>query len=371
MAGNGILSDRLKKVDRLFFWIVLLPTALAAIYYFVLASDIYISESRFVVRSPDKPTQTPIGLLLKGVGFSNAGDEIFAVRDFITSRDAMTKVNSDHLLERAFGNPGASIVDRYNPFGGPVNQEKLYKFYQKNVSVEYDSSSSILRMDVHGFEPKDALAINARLLDISEALVNRLNERGRTDLIKFARAEVVEAKQQAQSSANALAAFRNREGVVDPEKQAAIQLQMISKLQDELVATRTQLRQLQAFTPLNPQVPALQLRVKGLQHEIDQASGLVAGGRKSLAGSTARYQRLLLDSQIADRQLATAMGSLSDAFNEGRRKQAYVERIVPPNLPDYPLEPRRVRGVLSILALGIVIWLVARMLLAGVREHND
>jgi capsular polysaccharide transport system permease protein len=121
-----------------------------------------------------------------------------------------------------------------------------------------------------------------------------------------------------------LAAFRDRAGVVDPEKQAAIQLQMVSKLQDELISTRTQLAELRRYAPQNPQVEPLQIRIGSLQTQIAQETGKVAGAQRSLAGTTAQYQRLSLESQFADKQLGAAMSSLTEAQNEARRKQAYV-----------------------------------------------
>ena len=56
-------------MNRLFLFTVALPTALAVLYFGVVASDVYISESRFVVRSPDRQAATGLGALLKGVGF--------------------------------------------------------------------------------------------------------------------------------------------------------------------------------------------------------------------------------------------------------------------------------------------------------------
>ncbi len=65
------------------------------------------------------------------------------------------------------------------------------------------------------------------------------------------------------------------------------------------------------------------------------------------------------------------MSSLQEARNEARRKQAYVERIVQPSLPDYPLEPRRLRGILAALVISFVVWSILSMLLASVKEHQD
>ncbi|MFP5432333.1 MAG: hypothetical protein ACLGIM_04330 [Alphaproteobacteria bacterium] len=226
-------------------------------------------------------------------------------------------------------------------------------------------------MSVRAFTPEDAHEINRRLLVQAEALVNKLNGRARSDLINYANDELDEAKALARTAALALSDYRNREGVVDPEKQATVQLQMISKLQDEMIATQTQLIQLRAFTPQNPQIPVLQNRVQSLSREIDKQTGLVAGNQKSLAATAAQFQRLQLESQLADRQLGAAISSLQEARNEARRKRAYVERIVEPSKPDYPLEPRRLRGILSTFVVGLVIWAVLSMLVSGVKEHRD
>ena len=131
-----------------------------------------------------------------------------------------------------------------------------------------------------------------------------------------------------------------------------------------------QLLQLRAMAPENPQVPILQVRVAGLAREIDRQFGLVAGNRRSLSATAARYQRLQLDREFADKRLAAAMTSLQDARAESRRKQAYVERIAQPSLPDEAQEPRRLRGILATFVLGLVAWAILTMLLAGVREHH-
>ena len=146
---------------------------------------------------------------------------------------------------------------------------------------------------------------------------------------------------------------------------------MVSKLQDELIATRTQLAELQRYAPDNPQVEAFRVRIGSLQHQMNEESAKVAGNQRSLAGAVAQYQRLSLESQLADKQLAASMSSLVEAQNEARRKQAYVERIARPNMPDESTEPRRLRGILATFILGLVAWGVLSMLLAGIREHRD
>jgi capsular polysaccharide transport system permease protein len=360
-----------RRISPLFAITVLVPTVSAILYYGLFASDVYVSESSFVVRSPDKPSTGAFGVLLKSAGFSNSSDEVFAAQDFIRSRDALRAINRKGDFTASYAAHGISIFDRFNPTGMRGSFEDLYRYFTGKVDVNYDSSTSITKLTVRAFNARDAFRFNEELLELAERTVNRLNDRGRQDLIGFAQAEVAREKVKSQMAASSLASFRNRAGVVDPEKQAAVQLQMVSKLQDELIANRTQLAEIQRYAPANPQVESLQTRIASLQRQITQETNKVAGNQGSLAGTAAQYQRLSLESQFADKQLGAAMSSLTDAQNEARRKQAYVERIARPNLPDEALEPRRLRGIFATFVLGLVAWGVLSMLLAGVREHQD
>lgn len=362
---------KLRGWGPLFWLTVVVPTILSVLYFGLLASDVYMSESRFVVRSPDQPQRNGIGMFLDSAGFASAGEEVQAAKGFIESRDGLRALNSDGLAEKAWEKEGVSVFNRFNPLGNSDSFEDLFDYYQSKVVVEYDAQTGITTLKVRAFSPMDSQTMNERLLDQAEALVNQLNERGRGDLITYAEREVTEAQSQATAAALALARYRNTRGVIDPERQATVQLQMISKLQDELIGAKMQLLQLSSVVAQNPQIPMLRVRIRGLEDAIKEQLGQVAGAEGSLSEAAAQFQELQLRREFADRQLGLALTSLQDARNEARRQQAYVERIAQPSLPDDAIEPRRLRGMLSTLIVGLVAWGILTMLLAGVREHKQ
>ena len=146
----------------------------------------------------------------------------------------------------------------------------------------------------------------------------------------------------------------------------------MSKLQDELIATKTQLAQIRDLTKDNPQIGSLQTKLNTLQAEINSETAKVAGGGdRSLSSKSADYERLALDRTFADKQLSVALTSLEQARNDAQRKQLYLERIVQPSAPDMAVEPRRLRSVFATFVLGLVAWGILSMLVAGVREHQD
>jgi ABC-2 type transport system permease protein/capsular polysaccharide transport system permease protein len=361
---------RSTRFSPLFLATVVIPTVLAILYFAFFASDVFVSESRFVVRSPSKAAATSLGQVLSGSGLSGASEESNAVIEYLESRSALADADRDGLLTRAYTAGSIFLLDRFGGFL-PRNRERFFDYYLKKVEIEPDTTTQVLHLQVRAFDPRQSQAINERLLERSETLVNRLSARARNDAVAVAESDARAAQERARVAAVRLAAYRNRAGIIDPQKEAEARLQGIGRLEDQLVAARTQLRQLEAFTPAAPQVPYLRNQIDGLEREIGSRRSGVAGGRNSLSAATARYQVLQLDSDLAGKQLAATLLSLQDAHAEARRKRAYVERIASPSLPDYPIEPRRLGGILAVLVLGLLIWGILSVLLAGIREHRD
>src|SRR3546814_10369150 len=106
---------------------------------------------------------------------------------------------------------------------------------------------------------------------------------------------------------------------------------MISKLQDALIAARTQLQQMETYTPEASQIPFLRTRVRSLEREIGEQTGRIAGGGRSLSAAATQYQELLLASDLSQKLLAAKLTTLEEAQAEARRKRAYVQRIAEPS----------------------------------------
>src|SRR6202035_1865657 len=113
-------SRKVARFRRLFrsfnpwLWgIVGLPTLIAGVYFFAIASDLYLSEAKFIVRSPKQVQASGIGALLQSTGLSRAEDDTAAVQDFITSRDVVRKLEQKNDLRTVLGRPEGDFVTRF------------------------------------------------------------------------------------------------------------------------------------------------------------------------------------------------------------------------------------------------------------------
>lgn len=366
------MLERLKFINPLFIAVVIAPTLIALLYFGVFASDVYVSESRFVVRESSKSAASPISAVLGQAGFGGAagleGND--SVGQYVLSRRSLEEANHDGFVVQAYSDDEVFIFDRFGGLTGST-KEQLFNYFIGKVVIEQGLSSQVMTLRVSGFDPSEAREINSRLLVQSEELVNGLSERAREDSLSVAQEQVDAATDKARGARLELAQFRGSEGIVDPEQQSLAGLQMIGKLQDELIAAKTQLRQLQTYTPQASQIPFLRTQVRAIEQEIAKARKDLTGGSNSLSSAMARYQELVVTSEFAEQQLTIALASLQEAQAEARRKRAYVERISNPSLPDYPEQPRRIRSVIATFVMGLLAWGVLSMLMIGVREHRD
>lgn len=378
---KSLTEDEDRQSVRIWHWLkrhvvfvvtVLVPTLVAVIYYGLIASDVYISESRFLVRSPQKPQQTGLlGNFLQSTGITHSQDDTYSVRDFILSRDALKELDDKLAIRKLYTGDHGDFFARFPNFDRDRSFEAFFKYYRRHVTVEYDPATSITVLTVRGFAAQDAYRINSLLLGMSEQLVNSLNERSRRDLIRFAENEVKIAEDKARDASLAMLAYRSQQSVFEPDKQAAIQLEGVAKLEGELVNNEAELAQLRKLSPTNPQIPGLESRAQTLRDAISEEAAKVTSAKGSLSARAPAFERLALQSTFADRQLGAALAELQSARSDAVRQQLYLERLVQPGLPDKAMEPRRIRSIFTVLAIGLIAWGVVSLILASVREHAD
>lgn len=365
-------KGRLRKISPLLWVTVIVPTLISLVYFGVLASDRYTSQSSFVVRSPKSQSSlNGLGAILQGTGFSRAQDDIYTVQEYMRSRSALEKLRQG-LPVREFYETKGDIFSRFNGFGLRGEEEAFYQYYKDKVNINFDSVSGISTLNVTAFDAVESQKINAALLKQGEALINQLNDRARSDTVRYAEEVVRAAEERVQQTSQNLTDYRINNGVFDLKSQSEVQMGLVSKLQDELIVIQTQLDQVRAVTPENPQIPGLKAREQSLRKEIaQQLRGISGSGKGSLSNQAADYQRISLENQLAEQQLAAAMTSLESAKAEADRQQLYLEVISQPNRPDLAHEPNRLYNIVATFIIGLIVYGIASLLAASVREHKN
>jgi capsular polysaccharide transport system permease protein len=342
---------------------------LAGVYFFGIASDLYLSEVKFVVRGPSKGPVNAISAMLSSAG-ANVSEDTYAVHEYLMSRDAVRRLEQEDDLRALLSRPEGDMLTRFpGMWFWRKDFEALYRTYSHFVSVEVDGTTGVSTLQVKAYRPEDAQLIASALLKFSEQLVNTLNERARRDSLAAFEGEVKDTEQRISEVQGKLTAYRLKQKMLDPKSASVGPLELVGQMQAQLANAKAQLAEVSKNSPNSPQLPLIRTRIGSLEKLIGEERQKITGDTDSVAASVGDYERLDLQKLLGEKTLASAFASLESARLEAQRQQLYLETIAQPNLADYPLYPRRFASFAVVVASCLLAYGIAWLLIAGVREH--
>ncbi|MCQ0990283.1 hypothetical protein [Jiella marina] len=368
-AKPARLSSSFSLGWLLFIAVVLVPTVCAFVYYGAIASDRYVSESRFLVRSASTQDVSGLSSFLQTFGISRADDDSYAVQSYIESRDAlrdlMKTLPMETYLNREWVDP---ISVCYKPWSERTF-ETLYECYLSYVSIvrEQDTGISWLRVDL--FTPEDSQNVAQELLRLSEQLANRMNQRAEEDALSNANNLMAQAEERVLEAQSNLTQFRNQQMFLDIEGEASPTASVIGELTGELARTRAAIDQQTRVSPSNPTIASLKTKASVLEDQLSEEQQKLTGTDDALSNQISTFEELTLRKVLADQALTLASKAIDQARLEARRQSIYIETVVRPNLPDDSTEPRRFRTIITVLLVSMMLFAVTWMILIGGREH--
>jgi capsular polysaccharide transport system permease protein len=348
----------------------LLPAGSAAIYFGLIAADIYVADSQFVVRSQGQSGPGMIEGLGEGAGIAVGAADVNSVISYIGSRDALEAVSRRLNLREAYGAPHGDVIARFPGLFRRDTAEDLFTYFQRHVKAEHDKGTGVTTLTVSAFDPLVAQSISRVLLEEAERIVNGLTERMRRDTLTQAEQHVAEAGQKLETAQQALQDWRAREKQYDPALYSKSVIEVVTSLSIATAEAKAKRQEVASTAPRSPDLPMLDRKIETLQKQIEAEWLSLAGENQSLAPLISEYERRVIDRDLAVKLYAAANESLERTRAETRRQSVFVERISEPPLSDKPLLPRRILYTLIAAAIAFMAFLVVDRLAANVRRHR-
>jgi capsular polysaccharide transport system permease protein len=357
--------------SRAFLLIVVLPTILTAAYFYIIAADQYQSEAHFIVRAANQQGRPSTGFgQLLGIagGSTQAESEASSVSDYLQSHDAVSALQKKINLVAMFRRDNADIVSRLHP--AQPTPETLLKYYRRKVNVHYDSDAGITDLTVKAFTRQDAYTLATLLLELGEQRVNEMNRRSYEDAVRSSRRQLDQAEDAVTAIQSRMTGFRQAQEDIDPEGTGQAQIKLVSELNGNLAAARSQLQSMSnTLSHSSPQYVAMRRQVESLSAEIAHQSSKLAGGRSNIASSLGSYEDLRIRQEFAGKRYEMAAAAFDKAREEARDQQLYVVRVVNPNMPVKSLFPQRGKILATTLIALLLIYSIGWLIAAGVKEH--
>ena len=353
-----------------FFAMVVLPAIASTLYFTLIASDQYVSETRFAVASANAEKATTTRSSAMG-GLTASTHDSYMVAAYIRSRACVEEVSRTLNLQQIFRRPEADILARLKAQPSP---EELTKYWESMVSSYADPPSGIVTVSVSAFRQDDALAIAQAILKASEKIANEISIRAREDVMGMAEREVTASDDRMIASLADMRAFREKSGFIDPKQQA----ELISRILQDLLSQRIRLQtqyevSSRAMSPEAPTLQSIKGRLDQLDLQIaDQKAKLTSQSKdpKALANLLPKYEELLMRNTFASRLYSLAADGLERARLRAEAQAIYINVFVPPRLPQEAMFPERFASSVKVALALLIVWGIVALVAAMVEDHK-
>jgi len=364
-------SYRLHKIT--FILMVLLPVLAATLYFGLWASDQYAAEIRLSVRQAQEPivAEDVLTMLTRGVPVSTTGRDPYLVANYVRSRNIVEELDQQVHLRSLYSKPEADFFTR---FDAKDSSERLWDYWRKMASVNVDRLSGLIMVRVLAFTPDDAFAIVTAVQLNAERMVDRAAQRARTDALRSAEEDLARARQRYVDSLVALRHVREGEQTVDPEKtiNAAVTT-LVGAVRQKLALERDRDVNLKVVSSSAPQLQVMNQRIKALDDQIAALNRSLTSQNetdRTASDSISRFEERELERRFAEKLMEISQGSYERARLEEARQHLYLTTFVQPIKPDKPEYPKRIRMIALVSICAIIIWAIALLLIAAVRDHK-
>lgn len=368
-----IAKRRRRKMALLFTRLgafVGLPTFIMGYYFAFIATPMYSTESAFLIQQAEGNSAAGgLSSMFGNNQLATVQDSI-AVQGYLTSREAMLRLDVDKQFINHFKNPDHDSISRLAP---DATNEEAFKLYKRHVKIGYDPTEGIIKLEVIAADPETATEFSRALISYAEQQVGDLSQRLRDDQMRGARESFAESESKRTEAATRLVELQTQLGTVNPEGDVAAAQTRIATFETQLEERRLELdAQLANRRPNQARVDGLRSEIRNLSSSIEQQKQrmLQAGeGQQSMASVQAQINIATIDLQTRDALLQQALQAMETARISAERQVRYIALSTPPTAPDKASYPRVFENTVLAFLIFMGIYLMISLTASILREQ--
>ena len=353
---------------------VVIPFLGALTYLYAVARDQYASTVGFTIRTEETGSASALLGGITGLIAAPQSGNANVLNAFVQSQDMVRAVQAElDLIGHYAQNWPADPLFALWP---DATIEDLLWFWRRAVLVNFDAATGLMDIQVRAGTPEMAQAIATRIVHESERMINALNAQARRDSMANAQRDLDTAVGRLRATREALAAFRVRTQIVDPQADIQGRMGVINNLQQQLA-------QALVDHDLLLQVHGeADVRVRQAMRRIEVINARIAEERRNFATQDvttfdtdyprliAQYESLRVDQEFAEQTYRAALTAMDAARSNADRQSLYLATYVQPTLAERAEYPER--GLLAFLSLGflLMLWSVAALVYYSLRDRG-
>ncbi|MBT0585060.1 lipopolysaccharide biosynthesis protein [Alteromonas sp. SM 2104] len=370
------LIGYLKRPSVLF---VAIPLLVFSIYQCFFASDRYVSHAKLIVKEQDSAmTLDPSLALLSGFGVGSTGTDTELVKAFIYSNDMLQHIEKTLAFS---GHYSSQEYDFFSRLESDASREDLLDFYEQHVEVIVDEKSQVIEVSVQAFEVDYAFKLSTAIVERAEWYINEIGHTLAKEQLRFVEREHQVVDNRLREIKTKLLDFQRRHNLLDPQAEGMAFQKITYTLEAEIALKQTQLRLLlssmSADAPLviqtRSELDSLEQQLENERSRLSQQANLdplLPESEQSLSVSQllAKFSEYKIDMELALKAYASSQVSLEKSRIEAYRQLKYLVTVESPTVPEEATHPERFYNISLFLVLNLLLFGIARILVATVYE---
>jgi len=382
--ARQVILERRRQQRRALAWnfgrFVVVPTVLAALYLYLIATPVYEARSVFTVQTSSNQETNEFAGVIGTMVLSDSVKDAFMLRDFIQSRNMMRRLMDELDYIDQFRSAQMDPLGRL--YTSDFLQLDEYGYYRRLVHATVDIQQGLLRLYVQGLSAEQARQVSVSILTHAEDHLNQLSSKiidQEISLIQESVAAAEDRLKQAHRNVIDLQVQRNltdmqmRRGGTELREQITEMYQTIREYDVMRMDIEREITALSAASEPNAarieELQALKADVESKTEEVrtrlvdEEGGGLLNRRRSNLEFAD-------LEREIARKAWESSLSSLENARVSALERRRYIVVVVPPENPPIATIPNRLKGVVIVFLVLFGLYVLGSLMWASLREHG-
>lgn len=367
--NKQIIGEHFSK--RPFFFTVILPCCLYALYMLFYQSPMYESVSRISIENNKDGNGLMLNIGFMGQGPTDDTRTAYLAKSFIESQDMLEKLNKAIAYDKLMSN---HHIDYFSRLSEKSNNQQKLNYYQNKLHVVFDHETSELIIKSQAFSAKMAQVILQQIIKETKYFINHVSNTLAEDRFQFCQAQLTKYKEKLYNAELKMIHFQNKNGIFDPKEMAKGVSKLMEGLKERLVTKQTELFTLSAFMqPTASKIIALKEEIKSIKQQISMQTKTLLGEKEDKALNTlmADFEWQTLNLKFAYAEYEAAQKAFDLASLDKAKQQNLLVILSNPFLPDDKSSPIFLSNLFLAFLVFILIFIVGKMAFIIIEEHTD
>ncbi|NNF78400.1 MAG: hypothetical protein HKN05_10270 [Rhizobiales bacterium] len=290
------------------------------------------------------------------------------MKTLVLSKDMVRYLDGKIQLREHYSNPKVDYFSRLEP---DATFEDFHELYRDYFTVDYNVETKILRIAVQAFDRAYAQKALKLILARSDEFIDSLNNRMSKEQVRFFLLEEKKRKQDMLDAKAKLLAFQRANKIYSTEAEAQTIFTTIGALETQAAQKQSELDSRAKILSKNSAIlQELQAQISSLQRQIISEKARLAGGEgRDISVIQSDFLAVRLELELATTAFKSTLATLEQVRIEAARKLKFLIVVTEPSLADESEFPRRWYIVISTIMISLMLYVVASLVMAIIREH--